>query len=84
VWEPEADKPAVKLSWNFFGVITCLFYWAATVYYFYVRFAFTMDLGSTAWCVILDAQAELPVTVKTLGGLFMHILPLSNMAAVPP
>jgi hypothetical protein len=51
VWEPEAGKPALKLTWNFFGVLTCVFYWAATVYYFYVRFAFTMDLGITAWCV---------------------------------
>jgi hypothetical protein len=51
VWQPDPDKPALKIVWNPFGTLLCLFYLAATVYYFYVRFAFTMALGKTSWCV---------------------------------
>lgn len=51
VWEPDSSKPALKVVWNPFGTLLCLFYLAATVYYFYVRFTFTMALGRTSWCV---------------------------------
>lgn len=49
VWQPDPAKPALKLLWSPFGILTCLFYLAATVYYFYVRFRFTMALGVTSW-----------------------------------
>jgi hypothetical protein len=54
VWEPEAGKPALQLQWSPFGILTCLFYLAATVYYFYVRFTYTMALGITSWCVVMS------------------------------
>jgi hypothetical protein len=48
-WQPPA--PALKLVWSPLGVVIALFYVAATTYYFYVRAAFTLALGSTRWCV---------------------------------
>lgn len=51
VWQPDESTPALKLVWSPVGIITALFYLAATVYYFYVRVRFTMALGSTSWCV---------------------------------
>jgi hypothetical protein len=60
VWEPEADKPALQLLWSPFGILTCLFYLAATVYYFYVRFRYTMALGITSWCVACLRAEDTP------------------------
>ena len=59
VWNPEEGKPALKLQWNLFGVLICLSYLAATGYYFYVRCAFTMALGSTSWWVAIEIHASL-------------------------
>lgn len=62
VWQPDPDKPALKIVWNPFGTLLCLFYLAATVYYFYVRFAFTMALGKTSWCVYVSTVRTLTTT----------------------
>lgn len=51
VWQPDASKPALQLAWSPAGVLTCLAYLAAVVYYSYVRVTFTMALGSTSWWV---------------------------------
>lgn len=63
VWEPDGGTPALKVVWNPFGTLLCLFYLAATVYYFYVRFTFTMALGRTSWCV-----CQPPAASCALGG----------------
>lgn len=51
VWAPDKKAPALELTWSPFGIFTCLLYVGATVYYFFVRFTFTMALGRTSWYV---------------------------------
>lgn len=49
VWLPPAGYQPLKIVWCPLGVLTCLLYLAAAVYYFYVRITFTLSMGPTAW-----------------------------------
>jgi hypothetical protein len=49
VWLPPPGYEPLKLVWKPLGLLTGLFYLAVTIYYFYVRLAFTLAMGTTSW-----------------------------------
>jgi hypothetical protein len=49
VWMPPQGYEPLRLVWKPLGVLTGLFYLAVTIYYFYVRLAFTLAMGTTSW-----------------------------------